>query len=74
MSNKLVYAILNNTDVIALVYESEERGRTIVIESQNVNWNFPMKVIDIAEGKSEEVSNKDTIDFLLEMLPNKPKG
>ena len=66
MTNIARYIIMNEDTAIAIVYESESFGRTMVVLDK-INLNFPIKIWDLV--KSEFHGEPKFLDFILEMLP-----
>lgn len=66
MTNIARYVIMNEDTAIAIVYESESFGRTMVVLDK-INLNFPIKIWDLV--KEEFYGEPKFLDFILEMLP-----
>lgn len=66
MTNIARYAIMNEDTAIAIVYERESFGRTMVVLDK-INLNFPIKIWDLV--KNEFYGEPKFLDFILEMLP-----
>jgi hypothetical protein len=64
--NKAKYILINEDVVIAIVYENEKYGRTMVIQGK-VNPNYHIKVYSIENG--ETICDTDFIDYLHDLLP-----
>jgi hypothetical protein len=69
--SKAKYLMINGDTVIAIVYEDERYGRTMVVQ-EKINPNFDIKVCDvgITTGNSV-VQDVDLIDYLQSLLPIK---
>lgn len=63
--NKYKYVILNGDNLVAMVYEDEKWGRTIVI-LEKIDSNHPVQIFDRT---NTLVKEKDISEFLLSMLP-----
>ncbi len=66
--NKPKYALVNGHDVIGLVWEDEQRGRTIVL-NQSLDFNYYLTIHDFDTNK--KVFDFDFIKFIQDMLPIK---
>lgn len=64
--NKVRYAVTNGDDVIALVYESNEYGRTMVI-LEKLDLNYPIGIWDLKNNCT--YGNPKFLNFIWEMLP-----
>lgn len=67
-SYKLKYVIINGDDLLGYVYESEEFGRTIVIEKE-LDFNFPVKIWNTET--QEVLGETDFKKFIFDILPRK---
>jgi hypothetical protein len=68
--NKIKYGFVNGDNVIALVYDSEEYGRTLVV-LEKLDVNFNIQLIEVDTGKP--VEDKSLVEFLQSMIPNKKR-
>lgn len=67
MDNQLKYYILDSDSIIALIYESETYGRTIVWTGEKVHPNSSIQVYNQLTG--EVVADKSLLEFFQSMLP-----
>jgi len=64
---KLRYVMHNGNDVFAHIYESNQYGRTMVINGKlDPVWNIELYDIQ----KAEAVLNDSFVDFLCSLIPN----
>lgn len=66
--NKAKYAVMNDDSVIAIIYESKEYGRTMVVLDK-INLNFPISIYNLE--KNEIYGEPNFLSFIWEMLPKK---
>lgn len=66
--NKAKYAVMNDDSVIAIIYESKEYGRTMVVLDK-INLNFPIRIYNLE--KYEIYGEPNFLNFIWEMLPKK---
>jgi len=65
--NKIKYYMINNDNVIAVVYENDKYGRTMVVTYPKLDASSSLKLIDAST--SQEINDINLLDFLQEMLP-----
>ena len=64
---KVKYYMTNDDGIIAIVYEGDKYGRTMVLNNCEINFNMPIEVI--SADTSQKVNDVDLIDFLQSLLP-----
>lgn len=68
--NAIKYFIVNNDNIVAVIYEHEEYGRTMVIE-KTVDINC---AVEIFEKNGDKMIDMDFLEYIASMLPvYKPK-
>lgn len=66
--NNFSYIVVNGSSVIAMVYENEKYGRTMIV-LEKINLSHPILIYD----KNQNiVSEKDFTDFIYDLIPKTP--
>jgi len=65
--NKVKYYMINDDTVIAVVYEDDKYGRTMVVTYPKLDTSSSLRLIDAST--SQEINDINLLDFLQEMLP-----
>jgi len=65
--NKPKYFIENASSILAIVYEDEKYGRTMVVNSYKINFNSNINIYDAET--STKIKDVDLIEFLQSLLP-----
>lgn len=66
--NKRKYAVVAGDEILGIVYEDEEYGRTIVMFGK-VDFNNPVKLMDMETTKT--ITESNFVKFIVDMLPAK---
>jgi len=68
MTNEFKYAVTNGDSVIAIIYEHEKYGRTVVI-LEKLDLNSPVTIWD--KEANTPLSDTDFLEFIYNLLPVK---
>ena len=63
--NKAKYFLVNNENIVAIVYESDKYGRTIVFRAK-IDPDCEIKLLEVSGNK---VADIDFVDFIQSMIP-----
>lgn len=66
MLSKIKYIITNEETAVAIIYENEKYGRTVVIQ-EKINLGFPIRIYD--KEKGDWLDDIDFLNFIQEILP-----
>ncbi len=69
MTNNPKYYLLNDNELLGIIFEDSKYGRTLVINNKLNPMDRIIKIYEMINGSSEEVKEIDYIEFIQSMIP-----